>query len=53
MPAIAILEITLFFIELNCNRDGYYLLLHYNVTKNVAYLNPFFNLSSQDQWVTD
>jgi len=33
MPAIAILEITLFFIELNCDLDGYYLLLHYNVTK--------------------
>jgi len=53
MPAIAFREITLFFIELNSNLDGYYLLLHYNVTKNVAYLNPFFNLSSQDQWVTD
>ena len=53
MPAIAFREITLFFIELNSNLDGYYLLLHYNVTENVAYLNPFFNLSSQDQWVTD
>lgn len=53
MPAIAFREITLFFIELNSNRDGYYLLLHYNVTKSVAYLNPFFNLSSQDQWLTE